>query len=64
MDNLRQRLTSKGTWQRAWFLMRYHDPGEVPKVFKKEDYLPLALAIGLSVLGMIMFGILAWIIFH
>ena len=58
-----QRLLSKDVWKRAAFLMRYHDPGEVSQPFNKEDYAPLALAIILSILGMIGIACLVWLLF-
>ena len=61
LRTLYQRLTSNDIWRRAVYLMRCHDPGEVTRI-EKEDYLPFAIGVILTVLAMVVVGTLVWLI--
>ncbi len=57
-----QKIISKDTWKRAGYLMRYHDPGELPRSIQKDDYIPVALGVILSFLLMGMVMVIVWLI--
>lgn len=48
---LPKRLFVKDTFKRAWFLMKYHDPGKGVKSIEKEDYPAFCLGLLLLILA-------------